>query len=103
MNMTKEQIEQIAKLARLRPSDEQMSEYVKQIGSILEYVDRLQELDTKEGGELAHAAHLENVLRTDEVQNCDEQTRKNIIDSFPQKEGDLLKVQAVFEAREDQS
>lgn len=99
MKLTAQQIAGIAKLARLQPSKEQMADYQAQIPSILEYVKRLDELETKEGEELAHAASQLNALREDEVDACEEAVKTAIKDNFPQREGDLLKVQAVFEGR----
>ena len=63
-------------------------------------MDKLNELDTKSVPEMQHAAGSANVFRDDEVRACDQDTRDRIIESFPQKEGDLLEVQAVFENTE---
>jgi aspartyl-tRNA(Asn)/glutamyl-tRNA(Gln) amidotransferase subunit C len=94
-----EQTLQIAKLARLRLSDEEVELYGNQLGSILGYVEKLQELDTENVPELQHAAQLQNVFRDDVVNQCSEESRKRALDNFSNREGDLLKVQAVFENR----
>ncbi len=89
----------IAKLARLRVEPEELPRYSEQVGSILEYVAKLQELDTEGVPELAHGAGLSNVFRVDEVISSDPDVKARIIAAFPHKEGDLLEVPAVFSDR----
>ena len=99
MKFTREEILQIAKLSRLHLTEEEVEEYRESLGSILEYVAKLQELNTDDVPELQHAAEVKNVFREDVVQSSDENIRRRVIDNFTNKEGDLLKVQAVFEGR----
>ncbi|MFC1788168.1 Asp-tRNA(Asn)/Glu-tRNA(Gln) amidotransferase subunit GatC [Patescibacteria group bacterium] len=99
MKLTDEHIQHIAKLARLQISDQDLKMYRDQISSILEYVETLQELNTDNVDELAYGADQINVMRSDEVKSCEPEIKQRIIDEFPNREGDLLKVQAVFEDR----
>jgi aspartyl-tRNA(Asn)/glutamyl-tRNA(Gln) amidotransferase subunit C len=46
--VTRETVEHIAKLAKLRFSDEEMDAFVEQFQKIIAYVDRLRDLDTGE-------------------------------------------------------
>jgi aspartyl/glutamyl-tRNA(Asn/Gln) amidotransferase C subunit len=101
MNKETLQVEKYAKLARLQVSADACKTYAKQLADILLHVDQLQEVKTQDVPELMHASGQVNAWREDEIQTQKETTRKNIIESFPQKEGDLLKVQAVFEERHD--
>lgn len=101
MAFSDDDIRHIAKLSRLHLEVEDVAKYRDDLGSILDYVNKLKELDTKDVPELAHPAGLENVLRPDEVQGCDPDVRDRAIASFPRKEGDLLEVQAVFEDRNE--
>jgi aspartyl-tRNA(Asn)/glutamyl-tRNA(Gln) amidotransferase subunit C len=99
MKLTKEEVQHIATLSRLELSDEEVEKYRDQLGSILEYVAKLQELDTTGVAELAHGSGLTNVFRPDEAVPCDAQIHKHVLDAFPQKQGTLLEVQAVFDER----
>ena len=102
MPISKKEVEHIADLARLELSDEEVEKFTKQLTSVLEYVDQLKELDLPaDAPEMAHAAGLENVLREDEVQGCSAQTRKDLIDAFPHRQGDLLESAEVFSDRND--
>jgi aspartyl-tRNA(Asn)/glutamyl-tRNA(Gln) amidotransferase subunit C len=100
MEFSRDDVIKLAKLARLHLTDEEIEQYRGDLSSILGYVEKLQALDTENVPEFQHAAGGENVFRTDEVQNCEEDVRSQAIENFTNKEGDLLKVQAVFGNRE---
>ncbi|MCI0487928.1 MAG: Asp-tRNA(Asn)/Glu-tRNA(Gln) amidotransferase subunit GatC [Blastocatellia bacterium] len=46
MPITKDDVENIAMLARLELTDEETEAFTRQLGSILDYIDKLDELDT---------------------------------------------------------
>ena len=101
MALTEKEIRHIAKLGRLHLSEEDVETYRTQVDSILSYVDKLQEIDTTGVEELRHAQDSTNVFREDVVQGCEEDIRTRALDNFSNREGDLLRVQAVFEGREE--
>ncbi|MBI2989661.1 MAG: Asp-tRNA(Asn)/Glu-tRNA(Gln) amidotransferase subunit GatC [Candidatus Magasanikbacteria bacterium] len=96
MSLSIEEVEQIADLARLALSEEEKSHYGAQLSAILEYVGTLEKLDTDEIEETCQVTGLEDVFREDIAEECDKKGRKKILDSFPDKEGNFLKVRAVF-------
>ena len=65
MKITKEEIEHIAMLARLSLSESEKELFGLQLGSILEYMEKLNELDTKEIEPTSHVLSLSNVMRDD--------------------------------------
>jgi len=99
MALSQEDVRHIAKLARLHIEDEQIGEYQEQLSSILDYVAKLQALDTENVPELQHVAELTNVLREDVEEGCGEDIKRRILDNFVNRKDDLLEVQAVFENR----
>lgn len=99
MKFSREEVLKIAKLARLHLEEEDIAKYQEDLGSILTYVEKLQELNTDDVPEFQHAAGGVNVFREDVVENCDEDVRRRALENFSAREGDLLKVQAVFENR----
>jgi aspartyl-tRNA(Asn)/glutamyl-tRNA(Gln) amidotransferase subunit C len=101
MNKETLQVEKYAKLARLQLKPEEQVQYESQLSDVLKYVDQLQEVDTSDVPELVHASTQVNAWREDVASLTKEIDRKQIIEGFPQKEGDLLKVQAVFEERNE--
>ena len=100
MTFTREEVLKIAKLARLHLEEDDIEKYRKDLGSILQYVEKLQELNTDDVPEFQHAAGGVNVFREDVVEGCDTDIHRRAIENFSAREGDLLKVQAVFENRE---
>ena len=61
-------IHYVPNLARIALSPEQEARLAAQLGDILGYVKKLEELDVTGVEPMAHAVPLSNVLRTDEVQ-----------------------------------
>jgi aspartyl-tRNA(Asn)/glutamyl-tRNA(Gln) amidotransferase subunit C len=62
----REQVLHIAKLARLRLTDEEVEQMAGELSGILEHVDRIGELELDGVEPTSHVVELENVLRADE-------------------------------------
>jgi len=62
------EIGHIALLARLELSEEEKDLFSRQLGSIIQYIEKLNELDTESVEPTAHILPLHNVFREDEVQ-----------------------------------
>jgi aspartyl-tRNA(Asn)/glutamyl-tRNA(Gln) amidotransferase subunit C len=62
----REQILHVARLARLRLSEEEVERMVGELSGILEHVDRIGKLDLEGVEPTSHVVELENVLRADE-------------------------------------
>jgi aspartyl-tRNA(Asn)/glutamyl-tRNA(Gln) amidotransferase subunit C len=61
----REQVLHVARLARLRLSDEEVERMAGELSGILEHVDRIGELDLDDVEPTSHVVDLENVLRPD--------------------------------------
>ncbi len=81
--ISKKEVKHIAKLARLDLSEQEIEKYQKQLGSILNYVEKLQEVNT-DGIKTADGGirNLENVWRED----------KNELGIMNYESGDLIKM-----------
>ena len=97
MKLTPQEIENIAKLARLELSAKEKEMYAEQLSVVFDYVEMLNEVDTDGVEETCQVTGLEDVVREDEVFGASEETKNKIIDQFPEKVGRLLKVKAVFD------
>jgi aspartyl-tRNA(Asn)/glutamyl-tRNA(Gln) amidotransferase subunit C len=62
----REQVLHVAKLARLRLSDEEVERMVGELSGILDHVDRIGNLDLEGVEPTSHVVALDNVLRADE-------------------------------------
>lgn len=96
MAVTKTEIEHIAKLARISLTEDEKEKMARDMSSILDYIDKLNELDTKSVESIASITGLENVFRKDELCQTDNESREAIIEQFPHKKEDYLKVKQVF-------
>ncbi len=67
MPVTLEDVDHIAKLARLEFTKEEKEKFTHQLNEILAYVEQLKKLDTSNVEPLAHVIDLNNVFRRDEV------------------------------------
>lgn len=65
MKISKEEIEHIAVLARLSLPEEEKELFGSQLSNILDYMEKLNELDTKGIEPTSHVLTLSNVMRDD--------------------------------------
>lgn len=96
MSLTKQEVEKIALLARLGLSEEEKETFAKQLSSILDYVEQLKEVDTQGIEPTAQVTGLENVMREDEVEDVNTQTKEKLMKQAPDLEDDLIKAKSVF-------
>ncbi|GAA4654449.1 Asp-tRNA(Asn)/Glu-tRNA(Gln) amidotransferase subunit GatC [Anaerocolumna aminovalerica] len=69
MNITDETIEYVAALAKLELNREEKEKAKKDLGSILEYMDTMNELNTDNIEPMSHVFPVKNVFREDIVTN----------------------------------
>jgi len=65
MKITAEMVDYIAHLARIELSDDDKLVFSGQLESILEYIDKLNELDTSDVEPMVHTLDISNVFRED--------------------------------------
>jgi len=68
MKITKEEVEHVALLARLKFSESEKERFTAQLNTILEYMDQLEKVDTARVEPTFHAVARTNVFREDDVQ-----------------------------------
>lgn len=91
----KEQVKKVAKLSRLQLSEAEVEEFTHQLSAILDYMEKLNELDTTNVEPLAHCLPISNVFRTDEVKES-LGTEKTLANA-PQRDGDFFKVPKILD------
>lgn len=65
--LTEDQVRHVAKLSRLKLTDQQVQHFTTQLGHVLEYIDKLSELDVDGVEPMAHPTSMTNKLRDDVV------------------------------------
>jgi aspartyl-tRNA(Asn)/glutamyl-tRNA(Gln) amidotransferase subunit C len=77
----REQVLHVARLARLRLTDAEVERMSEELSSILEHVERINELDLDGVEPTSHVIDVENVLRPDEPRAC--LPRERVLESAP--------------------
>jgi len=90
-----EEVEHVAKLARLELTEEEKIKFTKQLGSILEYFKELNEVNTENIEPMAHPVPSVNVMRPDEITPFCE--RKKLLANAPQEEDGYFRVPKISE------
>ncbi len=90
-----EQVRKVAKLARLELTEAEIEEFTGQLGAILQYVEKMNELDTSSVEPLAHCLPISNVLRADEVQPS--LGTEKALANAPQRDDSFFKVPKILE------
>ena len=81
-----ETIEYVGILAKLELSGEEREQAKKDMGRMLDYIDKLNELDTTGVEPMSHVFPVKNVFREDVAENGDD--RENMLKNAPeQKDG----------------
>ena len=65
MKITKQEVEHVAKLARLELSEQEKEMLTDQLSNILTYVEQLNELDTRGVEPTSHVLDINNIMRDD--------------------------------------
>ncbi|MFC1484992.1 Asp-tRNA(Asn)/Glu-tRNA(Gln) amidotransferase subunit GatC [bacterium] len=95
MTLTIKDVEHVAKLSRLNLSQEEQEKFTNQLATILEYIEKLKELDTEDIEPMMHALATGNVLRED--LNIPSLDHDKILKNAPEKENGFFKVKKVIE------
>ncbi len=95
MPLTPEEVRHNARLARVGLSDDEVSRFQNQLSQILDYFERLQEVDTENVPPTAHTLAMHNVMRDDEPNPSID--KEEVLANAPQREDDLFRVRAVLE------
>lgn len=90
-----ETIEYVGILAKLELNQEEKEQAKKDMESMLDYIDKLNELDTTGVEPMSHVFPVNNVFREDEVTNGDD--RENILKNAPDEQDGMFNVPKTFD------
>ena len=88
-------IEYVSILAKLELSHEEKQQAKKDMGRMLDYIDKLNELDTDGVEPMSHVFAVQNVFREDVVTNGDDSEK--ILSNTPQQRSNMFAVPKTFE------
>lgn len=95
MAISKEEVERVAKLARLLVSEEEKDVLASQLSSILTYVGKLNELNTEGVEPLSHVIDIKNVFREDKTRESLSQDLA--LSNAPEKKDGFFRVPKIIE------
>lgn len=93
--ISKKEVEHIALLSRLSLTEEEKERYRKELSSILDYVNKLNEINTDDIIPTAHVMDLKNVFREDEV--IPSMDRDRVLANAKEKQNGCFKVPRIIE------
>lgn len=94
-DITKEEVNRMADLARLAVTDEETDMLVKHLNSISVYADQLNELDTDGVKPTTHALDLTNVMREDKPKQWT--TQEEVLKNAPDQKDGHFRVPSILE------
>jgi aspartyl-tRNA(Asn)/glutamyl-tRNA(Gln) amidotransferase subunit C len=94
--ISKKEVEHIAKLARLGLTEQETEKMRKELSSILDYIEKLKEVNISKVKPTSHSIKVENVMRKDEARSLKSEARIKIIEQTPEIKSGYLKVKSIF-------
>jgi aspartyl-tRNA(Asn)/glutamyl-tRNA(Gln) amidotransferase subunit C len=95
MPLTRKEVQQIAMLARLRLTPEEEERLTEQLDNILQYMGKLNHLDTSGIEPFGHMVDVINPMREDVVTN--QANAEALLANAPAKENTFLQVPKIIE------
>jgi len=92
----KEEVKHIAELARLNLSVEEEEEFSKELSLILDYVGKLEKIDTEKIEPTSHPFEAKNVMREDAIKGLNHRLAEKLRNAAPNIKKGYLKVKTIF-------
>lgn len=93
--LTKDDILKLARLSRLKLTDEEVENFAKEISAILGYVEMLDDVDTRGVEPTYQVTGLTNVFREDE-ENARLTSEDELLSNLPDRQGRYIKVKRML-------
>lgn len=98
MQLPEKEVEWVARLANIKLSAPEKSQYAEELSAILGYVEELQKVDTTKVREVMQITGLKDVMEKDKVKKCDI-PQDEFLKRAPSSERGYIKVKSVFKDR----
>ena len=96
--ISKEEVERICDLANLEVDEDEKEKFTNELGDILNYIEKLNELETEEVKPTAYPVPLKNVLRKDEI--GESLAQKEVLKNAPEKNANQFTVPSIMSEEE---
>lgn len=95
--MTREEIEHLANLARIKLTEEEIERFIPELSAVLDYVSTVQTLTAGATDTEPVLGARYNVVRTDKVTNEVDSHSRDLLAEMPQTEGRYLVVKKILQ------
>lgn len=95
MQITKELVEYVAELSRIKLDEQSAVKMEKELGAIVEYMEVLKKIDTDNIEPLSHVFNITNVMRDDEI--AESYDREDILKNAPEHTDETVVVPKTVE------
>ena len=95
MRLTVDEVRHVAELAKLALTDAELAQFTEQLSDILDYAQRLQEVDTSHVAPTPYPLPLQNVFRVDAAGDC--LSNEEALANAPDQVRGFFRVKAYFD------
>ena len=94
--ISKQEVKHIAKLARLGLTEREIEKFQKELSSILDYIEKLKEVDISNVEPTSHSVLVENVMREDQESQKSKVKSQKLMDLAPETKNGYLKTKPIL-------
>jgi aspartyl-tRNA(Asn)/glutamyl-tRNA(Gln) amidotransferase subunit C len=94
--ISKEEVKHIAKLARLGLTEKEIGKLQKELSSILDYFEKLEEVDVSGVEPTTHSVRVENIMREDEKRVNRKPQAAKLLELAPETKNSYLKTKPIL-------
>lgn len=96
MQLTKEEVQKIAELARIELTEEEIDKRQKDLSNVLDYFDKLSELNTDNVEEIGNMTGMTNIYRNDVVDEATDEEKKGMMENVLEEQDGFIKVKSIL-------
>ena len=94
MSLSDKDVKHVAVLSRLGLNDDELQKYEKELNDVLNFMEKLNELDTKGIEPTSHVLDIHNVFRSDKVEES--LSLEDVLANAPDRDEDYFKVPSIL-------
>ncbi len=94
MSITIKDVKHVAILSRLGLNDDELQKYEKELNDVLNFMEKLNELDTQGVEPTSHVLDIHNVFRSDVVEKSLD--LEDVLANAPDRDDDCFKVPSIL-------
>ena len=95
MQLSQDEVRHVAELAKLQLTDAEVAQFTEQLSAVLDYAERLREVDTSHVPPTPYPLPLTNVLLADEPGPC--LSNEEALANAPDRADGFFRVKAYFD------